>query len=312
MTDTSTEQRDPLDVARDAIPGFRDAQGALAAVQERIEAVHSAPVTGADNLVAETLAAVTEGKPIPEDLGRRSVEATQARAFLAAELQILAGVERNLANRCENTTKAGADHGLCALRPVLDELLDQARPMAAALRGVHDAQGAIDRGPDTVAAWSGIAAVVQRYAAIRSAQRKLTEYVIGEAIGTKFGTVGFRGIFNVWSEIENVTEVWPEWTPAQRGERIVRPPWPVEYPNKPFEVRHDREWLLWLLSNPKVRLWVPTVGELTDSYVAQRSDALKREGEAPAQRVTGEPRRQPVRTRYPDGDVHVDFEKIED
>ncbi|MFI8483843.1 hypothetical protein [Streptomyces rubrogriseus] len=312
MTDTSTEQRDPLDIARDAIPDFRAVQAAIFTVKERIDALHSAPIAGPDNLVAETFEAVTAGKAVPEEIGRRSVEATHARENLLAELQILKAVEARLNNHGDNALRAGADHGLRALRPVLDELLDQARPMATALRGVHDAQGAIDRGTDAVAAWSGFAAVVDRYAAIRNAQRKLSEYVIGEAIGTQFGTVGFRGIFNVWSEIENLTEVWPEWAPAQKGERIVRPPWPVEYPNKPFEVQHDREWLLWLLSNPKVRLWVPTIGELTDAYVAQRGNAVQREGEAPEQRSTGEPRRRPVRTRYPNGDVHTHFEKIED
>lgn len=311
MTDTTTSERDPLDIVRDAIPGFRAVQAALSAVQARLDELHSAPIAQHDDLVAETFEVVITGKPIPDNLGRRSVKATQAREVVAAELQILTGVEKRLNNHGENTLRAGADHGLRALRPVLAELLDQARPMVAALRGVHDAQGAIDRGPDAVAAWSGFAAIVNRYAAIRSTQRKLSQYVIGESVGTKFGSVGFRSIFNVWSEIENVAEVWPEWTPVQQGERIVRPPWPVEYPHKPFEVRHDREWLLWLLSNPKVRLWVPTIGELTAAYVSQHEDAAAREGAMPKPR-TGEPRRRPVHTRSADGAVHTEFENIED
>ncbi|MFI0533557.1 hypothetical protein ACH3XX_26385 [Streptomyces scabiei] len=312
MTTVTETERDPLDIARDAIPGFRAVQAADASVQQRLAELRSASVVQSGNLGAETFEAVTAGKPIPDDIGRRAVEAQRADEYRTTELQILMGVEKRLQNHGENTLRDGADHGLRALRPLLAELLDQARPMAAALRGVHDAQVAIDRGPKAIAAWSGFAAIVNRYAAIRGAQRKLCEYVIGESVGTTFGSVGFRGIFNVWSEIENVTEVWPEWTPAQKGERIVRPPWPVEYPHKPFEVQHDREWLLWLLSHPKVRLWVPTVGELTDAYVSQRGNALQRESEAPKQRVTGEPRRRPVRTHYPDGDMHTHFEKIED
>ncbi|MFI1470626.1 hypothetical protein [Streptomyces wuyuanensis] len=311
MTDTTTAERDPLDIARDAIPGFRDVQTADAAVQQRLAELRGAAATPAD-LGAETFAAVTAGGPVPGDLGRRAWEAQQADEFRTAELQILMGVEKRLQNHGENTLRAGADEGLHALRPVLDELLDRARPMAAALRGVNDAQGAIDRGPDAVAAWSGIAGVVSRYAAIRNAQRTLSKFVIGDSVGTRYGSIGFRGIFNVWSEIENVTEIWPEWTPARSDGQTARPPWPVLYTHKPFEVQHDREWLLWLLSSPRVRLWVPTVDELTAAYVRQRDDAQQREDETPKQRSTGEPRRRPVHTRDADGDTHVEFETIED
>ncbi|MFJ8191104.1 hypothetical protein ACIQ8D_15225 [Streptomyces sp. NPDC096094] len=310
MTDTSTEQRDPLDIARDAIPGFRAVQTADRTVQQRLAELRAAPTVQPVNLGTEAFEAVTTGKPIPEDLGRRAVEAQRADEYRTAELQILMGVEKRLQNHGDNTLRDGADHGLRALRPVLDELLDQARPMAAALNGVHDAQGAIDRGPDAVAAWSGFAAIVTRYAGIRSAQRKLSQYVIGESVGTPFGSVGFRGIFDVWSEIENLTEVWPEWAPGQKGERIVRPPWPVEYPHKPFEVQHDREWVLWLLSDPKVRLWVPTVGELTDAYVAQRRDAGEQEGKAPAKRRTHETLKRPVRYRGSDGGEWAEYQEV--
>ncbi|MFI2227084.1 hypothetical protein [Streptomyces fradiae] len=310
MTDTA--ERDPLDIARDAIPDFRAVQAADAAVQQRLAELRSGTDRPPVDFATETFDAVLAGKPVPGDLGRRAVDAERADEHRQAELQILLGVEARLRNHGENTVKAGADEGLRALRPVLAELVDRARPMADALRGVHDAQAAIDRGADAVAAWSGMAAVVARYAAIREAQRKLSRMAIGEGFGTKYGTVGFGAVFHVWSEIENVTDVWPEWTPVRADGQIVRPPWPVPYPHKPFEVVHDREWVLWLLTAPKVRLWVPTVDELKKSYLGQRETAQKRAtAETPPVR-TGEPRRVPRRHMDDEGELHVDFQTVED
>ncbi|MFE2812626.1 hypothetical protein ACFXGG_19595 [Streptomyces nigra] len=311
MTDNNIAEREPVDVALDAVPGFRAVQEAETVLRQRMTELRTGASLPRVDLCAEAFGALIAGKPLPDDLGRRAWEVTQAHEFREDELQILVGVEKRLTNHGENTLKAGADHGLRALRPVLDELLDQARPMVAALRGVHDAQGAIDRGPDAVAAWSGMTAVVSRYAAIRTAQHKITRITMGQDVTTKYGSVGFNAVFRVWSEIENVTEVWPEWTPVQNGERSVRPPWPARYPNRPFEVQHDREWVMWLLSNPKVRLWVPTIGELTEAYVAHRGNAAERDGET-AKPKTGEPRRRPVRTRDADGGLHTEYVKIED
>ncbi|MFI2714852.1 hypothetical protein ACH5AI_00710 [Streptomyces collinus] len=311
MTDTTTAEREPVDIALDAIPGFRAIQDAENVLQQRTTALRTGASVPQVDLVAEAFEALLAGKPLPEDLGRRAWEVTQAHEFREDEMNILAGVEKRLTNHGENTLRAGADHGLRALRPVLDELLGRARPMVEALRGVHDAQGAIDRGPDAVAAWSGFGAIVSRYAAIRSAQHKITRITMGQDVGTRFGSVGFNSVFRVWSEIENVAEVWPEWLSAQNGERAVRPPWPVRYPNRPFEVQHDREWVMWLLSNPKVRLWVPTIGELTEAWVAQRESTAEREDGTPKPK-TGEPRRRPVRTRDAEGGLHTEYVKIED
>ncbi|MFC8347862.1 hypothetical protein [Streptomyces sp. NPDC057280] len=297
MTETNAE-RDPLDITREAIPGFRAVQAADAALQQRLKELRSGSGAQPVDLGADAFAALISGKPVPDDLGRRAWEAQQAGEFRAAELQILTGIERRLQNHGENTVKAGADEGLRALRPVLDELLDQARPMVAALHGVHDAQGAIDRGPDAVAAWSGMAAIVTRYKAIRDAQKTVARMAIGESLGTKFGSVGFASVFNVWSEIENVAELWPEWTPG--GDSTVRPPWPVVYQQRPFEVRHDREWVMWLLSTPQVRLWVPTIGELKKAWTTQREDAAARGDAGDSERVEHRGKR-PVRVRGGDG-----------
>ncbi|GAA2386998.1 hypothetical protein GCM10010420_07380 [Streptomyces glaucosporus] len=298
-TDTSTE-RDPLDIALDAIPAFRTIQAANDAVQQRITALRSGGGAPPVDLGREVLDALTAGEPVPADLGRRAWEAQQAAEFQKAELLVLQGTEARLKNKGELAVRAGADDALRALRPVLDELLDTARPLAAALRGVHDAQSAIDRGPKAVAAWSGFNKLVGRYASIRSAQYKITRASVpGPAITIGREHLDFAAVFPVWSEIANVTEVWPEWQPGRSDGKTV-PPWPVLSPHKPFEVRHDREWFLWVLTHPRVRLWLPTLGELRKAYADQRDDARQRGGK-PAKRVTGERLRRPVRVKGGDG-----------
>ncbi|MEU3045097.1 hypothetical protein ABZ705_00980 [Streptomyces sp. NPDC006984] len=302
-----SSNRAPLDVARAAIPGFLDVQAADTALRARITELDA--TTAPADLVTEAFTALTTGQPLPDGIGRRAWEAEQTTEFRSAELAILNGVQRRLNNHGENLVKKGADHGLRALRPFLDDLVNEARPMVAALRGVHSAQNAIDRGPDTIAAWSSIADIVTRYATIRRAQHTITRVACGQDIKTSFGHLGFNQVFRVWSEIENVTEVWPDWAPGERSEA----PWPVVYRGRPFEVNHDREWVMWLLSNPTVRLWVPTVGELTQAYEAQRKDATARatdraKGETP--RVEGS-RKRPVR-QDPDDYPVVAYEEVPD
>ncbi|KOX34267.1 MULTISPECIES: hypothetical protein [unclassified Streptomyces] len=307
MTDTTTE-RDPFAIARNAIPGLRDHLAADTVLQQRIAELRSADSLPAVDLGAETFQALTSGGSLPESIGRRAWEVQQAQVFREAELRVLLGVEKRMKNSGENLAKAGVDKGLRALRPVLAELLDQARPMVAALRGVHDAQTAIDRGPDAIAAWTGIGDVVSQYAEIRSAQHTLTRLAAGQDFRTEFGHLGFNAVYQVWSEIENVTEVWPEWAP---GEQDTGAPWPMVHRRRPFEVKHDREWLLWLLTNPKVRLWVPTLGELVKAYEGQRKAAIERRDQNEQKPRTGERRHRPVLVS--DGTaVHTYFERIED
>ncbi|MCC3653219.1 hypothetical protein LIX60_17470 [Streptomyces sp. S07_1.15] len=302
-----TTEREPIDIAYDAIPEYRAIQAADDALRQRVTALRNGGGAPPVDLVADVVDAVTAGKPVPGDLGRRAWEAQQTTEFVKAELLILQGAEKRLKNQREMAVRAGADNGLRALRPLLDELIDTARPMAAALRGVHDAQTAIDRGPDAVTAWSNFNQLVDRYARIRGAQYKLTRDAAGENIAIDGKYLDFGSVFSLWSEIANVTQLWPEWTP-RRGGAPVRPPWPVANPAKPFRVRHDREWFMWVLNTPQVQLWVPTLGELRKAYADQLADAVARGGE-PAEK-TGEPLKRPVHYRGGDGSEWTEFQPV--
>ncbi|WP_030254683.1 hypothetical protein [Streptomyces violens] len=310
-TITETE-RDPLEIALDAIPAFRKVQTGEAEVQQRIADLRNPGSTPQPDLVGETLAALDKGESMPKDLGRRAWETRQAAQFTQAELQLLLSVADRLKHKREQALHAGADTALTALRGVLDELLAEARPMAETLRSVHDAQTAIDHGPKAVAAWSQFNALADRYKRIRAAQDALTRAANngGESIEIGARHLALASVLPVWSEIANVTEVWPEYTPERRDGQDIRAPWPVPYPQRPFDVRHDREWLMWLLTTPGVRLWLPTLGELREAYAEQRADAVARGGESQKDR-SGEPIYKPTRYKGGDGSEWTEFQKIE-
>jgi hypothetical protein len=312
MTTTTETARDPYELAKDAIPGFRKVEAAHDAVQQRLAELRAPKQQPAADLVGEACAAAMAGEPVPDDLGRRAWEAQKAQEFAQAEMQVLIGAETRLRSKRAVVLDNGAAEGLPVLRAALDELLAEAYPAAEALRGVRDAQTAIDRGPKAVDAWQGFDAYVSRYARIRKAQDALTQAAMGESVTIEHRYVEFHGVFNVWAEIANVTEVWPEWMPARADGDTLTPPWPVLYVQRPFEVRHDREWLLWALSTPGVKLWLPGVDELKKAYTEQLQDARARAGKAPKPKSrSGEPRRVP--THYSDGagGVFTEFAKIE-
>ncbi|QKW07335.1 hypothetical protein HUT18_14000 [Streptomyces sp. NA04227] len=306
MTDDSSKRRDPVDAAVDTIPGFRAVEAADAKLQQRIKQLRNPAALPQPDFVAEALTALDADEPLPADLGRRAWEAQQAAKFYEAELQVLLGVENRLKQKREMAFNAGADGALPMLRAALDELLAEARPAAESLRGVHDAQSAIDRGPEAIAAWQGFDAYVTRYKRIRDGQYALTLGAAGgREIHVRGRDVSFSAVFGLWSEVANVTEVWPEWVPGGEG---IRPPWPVPNPNRPFDVRHDREWLLWVLRTPGVELWLPQLDELRKAWETQQSDAIERGGKAVEK--TGQKLKRPVRVRAGDGSEWNEYREI--
>ncbi|MGW4033099.1 hypothetical protein ACWEFL_28035 [Streptomyces sp. NPDC004838] len=295
MARISASQSGILGKALDQIPKFRALEKAETAIKQRQSELRS-PTAPAPDLGMDALTALLDGSPIPTDLGRRAWEDTQRSEFVKAELQILIGMENRLPNLKENALYEGAPRTFPVLRAALDELVAEARPMAEILRSVHDADSAIEAGPKGVAAWSGFGKLVQRYRELRLAQDVMTRAAAGrDTIDSRDGGTGgilLSGVIPVWSEIANVTEVWPEYWPARRDGENVPPPWPIKYAHRPFEIEHNREWLLWLLNAPGVRLWVPTVNELADAFHQQRADAADRRGKAPKDR-----KREPLRSK---------------
>ncbi|MFF1687187.1 hypothetical protein [Streptomyces sp. NPDC058254] len=294
MTTTTQTGREPLEIALDANPEYRKLQAAEAVVQKRASEL-SFPET---DFTGEALASLDKGDPIPTDIGRRLWERNQEREIVQAELGLMRTLADRLKNERENAFRDGATTALRALRPVLDELLDEAQPMAALLIGVHDAQTAIDRGPKTVDAWTRFAELTNQYKRIRDAQAKLTRAAGSEDAPPL-----------VWAEVSNVTDVWPQWNPNKGDRKPQTPPWPTANPNREFHVQHGREWLMWLMTTPGVKVWLPTPDETAAASRAQAADAKERGGK-PKDR-SGEPRRVPTRYRDMDGHTWTEWQKIE-
>lgn len=298
---------DVLNDAYDSIPGLRDAERALAAVQTRLKALRSPASAPAADLSGEVVTAVMNGDDVPESLGRRAWEQQQATAFQQAELTVLRGVEGTLKNRHETALRNGVPGGLRTLRRHLDELLAEARPAAVRVARIPDAQAAIDAGPEATAAWQGFADLVSRYRAIRKAQTMLARAACGDAGSCLPGTnLVLDGVLRVWGEIENVTDVWPEWAPQHWDGKPIRAPWPLHNTNRPFDVTWDRQWLLWLLTTPGVRVWLPTLDELHTAYERQHDEAAKRARKNAKRR--GEPGgKRPVHFAGPGGERWAEF-----
>ncbi|MFF1732025.1 hypothetical protein [Streptomyces sp. NPDC058247] len=310
MTATTPTGREPIEIALDAIPAYRKAQAAEAAVKERLDELRK-PLAGTPDFLAEVLGTLDADKPLSKDLGRRAWEAQQTGQIRQAEQQLLINAEQRLLTQRRDALHAGANEALIALRSVLDELLDEARPAAEALRGVNDAQTAIDKGPEAVTAWRDFQKYVDWYASIREAQAALTRAATGngESITIGHQHLVIVDFMKVRSEIANVAEVWPQQDRPSNGQP-ARPPWPVLHPQRPWEVRHDREWLMWLLNTANVRIWLPTLPELEASYTAQTGDAKPTPRKSVKDRG-GEPIRVPTRYRDGDGDTWTEWQKIE-
>ncbi|MFE9296304.1 hypothetical protein [Streptomyces niveus] len=268
----------------DSIPEFRALEAAETALQKHVAVLRAPGGRAPVDLAGEAVAALIAGKPIPEDLGRRAWEEKQRIEFTRAELEIVVGLDDRLRGLKEGALRKGANGAFPILRTMLDDLVTEARPMASLLLGINDAQAAIDAGPDTVKAWSGFNDLASRYRELRSAQYVLTRASAGDTIdigvGVAGGGVSLSGIFPVWSEIANVTELWPEYTPKRWDDATSVPPWPTDAPGKPFQIKHDRAWFLWVLTTPGVRLWLPTAEELAAGVREQRTEAAQRDGQA--------------------------------
>lgn len=292
---------DPYEIALDSLPGLRTIQTANETVQKRLAALRSVTVAP-DTVDGEVFAALTAGQPLPDDVGRRAWEAQQDEAHRETEIKLLMRMETRLGHQLQNVLRTGVDDAVHALRPVLDELIEHAQPLIKELRDVHNAQTAIDRG--VVPAWSEFKEIVTRYAAIREAQLKICRYAVAD-------TSVFVKSFPVWSEIENVTEVWPQWHPSIDPAKSPAP-WPVVHKSMPFDqVRYDRQWVMWLLTHPTARIWIPTVDELQDAQERQQKSAAKRAREradSEPGRRTGERRRRPAHYEGRTGPAYEDID----
>jgi hypothetical protein len=273
------------DIARDAIPGYRQAAAALAAVQSRRPA--HLPGDGSGALVAEVVRAATAGEPVPDDIGRRAFEQTNAAQYAEAERSILARATEQLRQRLVDAHRAGADAGIRALQPHLADLLEKVRAGAADLGSIRDDESAVAAGPAGFTAWHDLGPLADRYLALRGTWGELlriqwsenVEFSQDERItmGTSMSGVQPGEILSVAGEFSNLGEVWPGWMDHRQGLHADPHPWPGEVrAGHAITYPRDRAYLVWLATDPTVKPWLPTSTEARTAYVAQRATAADR------------------------------------
>lgn len=254
----------PLEIAHAAIPGYNDAQRALAALSAHRKAAGAAQTAPVPDLRAEVIGALLAGDPVPADLGARAYETQLSAASDRAAADVLYGVESTLKNRAAAAVRSGADDGLRALKPLLASVVERARALAPRVARAPSAEAAVVADPATLAAYQQFGGCLSEYQAIRAAQRAVTGRS-DECIGvTPIGE-----LLRVSGEISNLDQVHPDWRPDTNSQRLTEPPWPDYTPSDLLRVQHTRAYLLWLVSHPVAEPWVPTRSELAANFEEQ-------------------------------------------
>jgi hypothetical protein len=272
----TADTTNPHELALDAIPDYREAEAALA----RLDACQADPpeYTPGAEIVSRIVTAAYSDGPFPTGLGQHSPEAANAEKGYYLEAR------RHLAGQRAVALRRGAAKARLALRPMLDDLIAEARELAPGLRRVSSAGDAEEAGPEAEAAWGRLSVLARQHAAIRTAQGRLTgedhsddielaKFVpdIGHVI------VPRTQIFNVAGWLSNLSEVWPDWSERLRAGRrevggIAPAPWPGgDLPANFADPTH----LLWLVTATG-QPWLPTVPEMVAVYVSALDEANRR------------------------------------
>jgi hypothetical protein len=162
-----------LAVARSAMPGLEAAEAALSRVQAAmLAAVKPRPHVDEAGALDGALTDLLAGRPLDlADLGTRLVQAEDAKRRTSAELTGLQQLRAMLADRRGTILVTEVDAGLAVLATELDTVVTAARPVAAKLGAVRDAQSAIDAG--LAGEWSTLRGLAARHEEIRKAQAVL-------------------------------------------------------------------------------------------------------------------------------------------
>lgn len=314
MTDTTTTDTPVplLRQARDAMPGRAAIVAALDAVDPRIRRVRASGRPEFDEAIGHALSRVLAGEPTPDDLGARVIDVRRANEAALAELQALDGLAQRLRERLRDTNVEQVDPALAVLAAVLDALLDEARPVLAALGDVPDPGAAIERG--VVEPWREATRLAERYAELRQAQGVVTSAAISPPDSVSAGLtdrispdtrwlVGDYGHVKdaarhgtVGSAAANRADQYTSGTRVVGG-RVVQ----TTRTEKPAR---SRPWLtddgladLRFILGDGVEPWVPTVRELTaarDEHAQRLRDEARAAAEPPRRAERAQPSRPPL------------------
>lgn len=150
-----------------AIPNAITIEEALADVAARLQSTRqrginelAIPTHAVDELVA--------GRPMPDDLADRVLDARRSNERGQAELDVLRRMQTTLRAKHRDAYVHGVDHALEVLADELAAIVTDARAVLADLGDIDDANGAI--AADKVATWRRAGALAERYAEVRTLQ----------------------------------------------------------------------------------------------------------------------------------------------
>jgi hypothetical protein len=171
---TSTDSRPILTRARDAMPGLTAADKALVEVRAAMmQAAKPVRVIDANAPIEAAVGALLDGKPIPVDLGEQLLAVDDAQRRIQAKLRGLSTIQEHLIARRQDIRREQVDAGLAVLADELEDVIAKARPVAAALGQIRDAQTAIDA--NLAPEWQTIRGLAARHAELRQAQLALVQ-----------------------------------------------------------------------------------------------------------------------------------------
>ncbi len=308
-TATPTAHRPLLDLARDAVPGVAEVAAALPAVDAALTAARARPGRSEVAPVEDAADAVLAGKPVPADLGAHVREAQEDNRTATAHVEALIRLRGQLLYRRRDALAQHVDAGLAVLADQLEHLLSEARPVAAKLDGVRDADAAIAAG--TVAEWTRFRALADRHTELREAQATLLTDTLHPPDTPRASTVAtrdVRALVAAHGTVADAAELYPDGLPEvvpqedtiAANVRIVNgrvvttatttrpeaaPPWlgsPVD--------------ALAYLATPDARPWVPSLADLLAARdAAAEAKRKQRQQEAGSLIVTPTRQRQITR-----------------
>ena len=185
-TRPTADTRPLLHQARATIPGLAELDATIPRVRAAIAAaVQQQPATEADIMATAVDQLLAGDDDATDNLGARIVDAQDRRRRWEAQTNALEQVRPRLVGRRNSLIASGTDHGLRFLAERLADLIDQARPVAAALGDVTTAEKAITAG--VAAQWSTARALAARHQDLRAAQLALVQNNLDAAMD-EFGT----------------------------------------------------------------------------------------------------------------------------
>lgn len=242
-----------------AVNGLKALHAAAARAQQDAEASLAAIASGlAEALLLESpsgnVAATVETST------SEAADATDQARKAAAAVALMDAAEKLLGIELDNIIRTGKDRLLRHLNDTLQDAYAKSRKLG--LRGIHDAEHAIEEGKADE--WAEMLKHRTTVFQIRTAQ--------SDIIG-RLGSLENIQRLSTFGTLENYAELDPTFlqrrTSARWGNEQLTAPWPTMGDGQPDPV----EMHAWILDNPDAQPWVPTEAELAAAVKAAEATA---------------------------------------